>query len=510
MAPSPSNLRELIEQRAAAAPDGVFLIAPEDGRSLTFRRLRRKSLALAALLADEGVSPGDRVALLLPNGIEAAAAFVGVMAAGCVVTPLSLLAQPAQLAFILDHSDCQLALVAPEFLLIFKQAAAQLDRPIALRVVDPDGAAEEGAGETWPWPAPDADDIALLLYTSGTTGRPKGVRLSHRNVLAGADFVSRAHGLGPADRVLAVLPLYHINAQIVTVLAPLLHGGGAVMPRTFSATRFWSQAAEQGCTWLNVVPTIIAYLLNGDDPEKLDLSRVTFCRSASAPLSPDLHPAFERRFGIHIIETMGLTETAAPVFSNPLDPARRKIGSPGQPFGNEARVADLASGLPSPPGAVGEIQIRGPNVMRGYHKDPTATEAALTPDGFLRTGDLGFRDAEDFFFVTGRLKELIIKGGENIAPREIDEALLKHPAVLEASAFGAPDPFYGQEIEAGVVLKPGYAVGEVELRAFCAREIGRFKTPRAIKFLTALPKGPSGKVQRLRLLDDGQRDRSKP
>jgi long-chain acyl-CoA synthetase len=198
------------------------------------------------------------------------------------------------------------------------------------------------------------------------------------------------------------------------------------------------------------------------------------------------------------------------VFSNPLDPARRKIGSPGQPFGNEARVADLASGLPSPPGAVGEIQIRGPNVMRGYHKDPTATEAALTPDGFLRTGDLGFRDAEDFFFVTGRLKELIIKGGENIAPREIDEALLKHPAVLEASAFGAPDPFYGQEIEAGVVLKPGYAVGEVELRAFCAREIGRFKTPRAIKFLTALPKGPSGKVQRLRLLDDGQRDRSKP
>jgi long-chain acyl-CoA synthetase len=162
-----------------------------------------------------------------------------------------------------------------------------------------------------------------------------------------------------------------------------------------------------------------------------------------------------------------------------------------------------------PTGAIGEIQIRGPNVMCGYHKDPQATAAALTPDGFLRTGDLGFRDAEDFYFVTGRLKELIIKGGENIAPREIDEALLKHPAVLEAAAFGAPDPFYGQELEAGVVLKPGCTVGEAELRAFCASELGRFKTPRAIQFLTALPKGPSGKVQRRRLLDD-RPQRSEP
>ncbi|MCW2318418.1 long-chain acyl-CoA synthetase [Rhodoblastus acidophilus] len=495
------TVRDLVERRADETPERVFLIGPEDGRAVTFARLRGAARAMAALLASKGVKPGESVALLLPNGVAAAAAFVAVMAAGCVATPLSLLSQPAQLAYILDHSDCRLALVAPEFLDLYAQAASRLGRPVPAQILDPGAAPDAGDSDDWPWPAPRADDLALLMYTSGTTGRPKGAMLSHANVLAGADFVSRAHALDAEDRVLAVLPLYHINAQIVTVLAPLWHGGSVVMPRAFSASNFWRQAAEFDCTWLNVVPTIIAYLLNGEAPENLDLSRVKFCRSASAPLSPDHHRAFEKRFGIGVIETMGLTETAAPAFANPLDPALRKIGSPGRAFGNEARVADVVSGLPVPSGAIGEIQIRGPNVARGYHKDAQATGAAFTPDGFFRTGDLGYRDAEDFYFVTGRIKELIIKGGENISPREIDEALLKHPAVLEAAAVGAPDPFYGQEIEAAVVLKPGSFADESELKAFCAEKIGRFKTPRAIKFLTALPKGPSGKPQRLRLLD---------
>jgi long-chain acyl-CoA synthetase len=492
------TVRDLVERRAAETPECVYLIAPADGRTRTFAQLRQDAQALAARLAAAGVKPGDSVALLIPNGIAAATAFVGVMAAGCVATPLSLLSQPGQLAHILDHSDCRVALVAPEFSRIFAQAQALASRPVLALDLD---APPQAAVANWPWPAPGAEDIALLMYTSGTTGRPKGAMLSHKNVLAGADFVSRAHVLGAEDRVLAVLPLYHINAQIVTVLAPLSHGGGAVMPRAFSAKKFWAQAAEFRCTWLNVAPTIIAYLLNGDDPENLDLSSVKFCRSASAPLSPDHHRAFESRFNIGVLETMGLTETAAPVFANPLDPTARKIGSPGKPFGNEARVAELVSGQPTAPGAIGEIQIRGPNVMRGYHKDAQATQAAFTPDGFFRTGDLGYHDTDDFYFVTGRLKELIIKGGENIAPREIDEALLKHPAVLEAAAVGAPDPFYGQEIEAGVVLKPGFSADEAELRDFCAQQIGRFKTPRAIKILTALPKGPSGKPQRLRLLE---------
>ncbi|MBK1681401.1 AMP-binding protein [Rhodocyclus tenuis] len=502
------TVRTLLERRAAESPDAVYLIAPETGRQLSFSGLAQAAATVDALLQAHGVATGERVALMLPNGLQAVSLFVGVMAAGRVVTPLSLLAQPAQLAWVIEHSGCRLIFAGSEQAAAAQAALALSGSAAELVVVDPDsevappGAAADAPRQ--PSAAPAAGDDALLMYTSGTTGRPKGVVLTHANVCAGARFVSEAHALGASDRVLAVLPLYHINAQIVTVLATLEHGGSLLMPRRFSASAFWSLAADYRCTWLNVVPTMIAYLLDGTEPRAsgLDLTRLRFCRSASAPLSPEHHRAFEARFGIGIIETMGLTETAAPVFSNPLAPARRKIGSPGQAFGNEARVVDPASGEVLPDGAAGEIQIRGANVMRGYFRAPEETARAISSDGWLRTGDLGYRDGDGFYFITGRLKELIIKGGENIAPREIDEALLKHPAVLEAAAFGVADAAYGQEIEAGVVLKPGLASDEAELRAFCQRELGRFKTPRAIRILSELPKGPSGKVQRLRLQED--------
>jgi long-chain acyl-CoA synthetase len=495
MADSVSSLRQLIEQRAEDSPGKVYLLDPDSQRELSFAALRCRAVALSALLAQHGLGPGDRVALLMPNGLDATALFLGVMAAGGVVTPLSLLAQPQQLAFMLDHSDCRLVFVAAAHLKLLHQALALISGAVDVEVIDQDWPED---AKDWALPAPAQGDDALLMYTSGTTGRPKGVRLSHGNLLAGAAFVSQAHGLGPDDRVLAVLPLYHINAQVVTVLAPLFHGGSLVMPQRFSTSQFWPLAERYHCTWLNLVPTMIAYLLEGSGTASV---AARFCRSASAPLAPAHHRAFEARFGIGIIETMGLTETAAPVFTNPLEPGLRKIGSPGQAFGNQARVADPQDGRILPIGATGEIQILGANVMAGYHKDPEATAEAFTPDGWLRTGDLGTQDGDGFFFITGRIKELIIKGGENIAPREIDEALLKHPAVLEAAAFAVPDALYGQDIEAAVVLKPGQTVSEAELRAFCEQPLGRFKTPRAIKILAELPKGPSGKVQRLRLLD---------
>jgi acyl-CoA synthetase (AMP-forming)/AMP-acid ligase II len=258
---------------------------------------------------------------------------------------------------------------------------------------------------------------------------------------------------------------------------------------------------RHGCTWINCVPTIIAYLVNGSDPQEqgLDIRRVRFCRSASAPLPPSQHRAFEQKFGIGVIETMGLTETAAPCFTNPLNPAKRKIGSPGQAFGNEARIVD-ADGVTLPPGETGEILVRGPNVMKGYYKDAEETAKVLSSNGWLHTGDLGHMDEDGFVFVTGRIKELIIKGGENIAPREIDEALLRHPAILEAAAVGIPDESYGQEIMACIVIKPGARCTEDELRAFCRKELGVYKSPKIFRFVEELPKGPSGKVQRLKLV----------
>jgi len=499
------TIRELADQQAAARPGRAWVIAPETGRELSFGGLREASLRLAAFLAAHGIACGERVALYMPNGLQTARLFIGVMYAGRVVTPLNLLAQASQLEYVLAHSDARLVFVAPGERERLAAAAARAGRAIELITVDPDWAefiAEAPAAHAGLAPV-GAGDAALMMYTSGTTGLPKGVVLTHANVLAGGRFVSQAHALGEADRVLAVLPLYHINGQIVTAVAPLVHGGSLVMPRRFSASEFWPLACKHACTWINVVPTMITYLLAGPDPRAAgqDLSAIRFCRSASAPLPPEHHRAFEDKFGIGVIETMGLTETAAPAFTNPLAREKRKIGSPGQAYGNEAKVVDPHSGRELPDGQPGEILVRGANVMKEYYKSPEATAKALEPDGWLHTGDLGLRDADGFFFITGRLKELIIKGGENIAPREIDEALYRHPAVLEAAAVGIPDAQYGQEILAAVVLKPGATLSEAELRSFCHAELGRYKTPKVIRFVAELPKGPSGKVQRLKLLE---------
>jgi long-chain acyl-CoA synthetase len=303
------------------------------------------------------------------------------------------------------------------------------------------------------------------------------------------------------DRVLSSLPLYHVNGQCIGTISPLCSGGSIVLPRRFSASRWWQWVADYRPTWLNLVPTIIAYLLNGPPvtPEQAAASRgIRFARSASAPLPPEQHRAFEERFGISVLEAMGLTECASVAFANPLAPRARRLGSPGLPLGVEARVVGI-DGRVLGVGQDGEIELRGANVMRGYFDDAPATESALRPGGWLATGDLGHRDADGFYFITGRLKELIIKGGENIAPREIDEALLRHPAVLEAAAVGIPDADYGQDILACVVLKPDARCPVEDLHAHCLRELGRFKAPKSIRIIDELPKGPSGKVQRLQL-----------
>ncbi len=385
---------------------------------------------------------------------------------------------------------------------------ASMPRTIEVVVVDadrppapPDARNDApGAAST---PAPDRippDSLALLMYTSGTTGKPKGVMLTQANLAASAQAISCEHALAARDRVLAVLPLYHINAFAVTMLAPLSHGGSLVMPPRFSAAAFWQQAIEHRCTWINVVPTIISYLLEGESPPPEALREIQFCRSASAALPPEHHRAFEQKFGIGIVETMGLTETVAPSFSNPMQAGARRIGSVGRASGCEARVAD-ATGRSLPDGETGEILLRGPQVMKGYYKDEAATRASFHADGWLRTGDLGHRDRDGFFFVTGRIKELIIKGGENIAPREIDEALLAHPAVLDAASVGIPDRHYGQDIMVCIVLREGQACSEDDLRDFCLQALGRYKSPRIIRFVSELPRGPSGKVQRLKLLE---------
>jgi long-chain acyl-CoA synthetase len=497
------TIRARVDHQAQQRPDATYLVAPETGLTMSFGELRDASRRLAAYLESEGIRPGAKVALLMHNGYQTCRLLIGAMYGGYCVTPLNLLAQPMQLSYVLEHSDAEIVFVAPDQVERLRQASAGMARPPRTVVCEVDAAeflppAGSGALSA----PPGEEDPALMMYTSGTTGKPKGAVLAQRAVVSGGAFVSAAHELGPADRVMAVLPLYHINAQVVTATSPLIHGGSLVLPHRFSASSFWQTAIGQGCTWVNLVPTMIAYLLNGPDLATLglDASAIRFCRSASAPLPPAQHLAFENKFGVGIIETMGLTETAAPCFSNPLAPEWRKVGSPGRAWGNEARIVG-SDGTVLPAGEVGEIMVRGDNVMSCYYKDPVETGRTLEPDGWLHTGDLGYLDGDGFAFVTGRIKELIIKGGENIAPREIDEALIKHPALLEAAAVGIPDPNYGQEIMACVVLRPDHSCSAEELRAHCAAELGSYKTPKQFRFVTELPKGPSGKVQRLKLLD---------
>ena len=497
------TIRHYVDRRASEHPDKVFMIAPEPGLTLTYGQLKEESVLLGKHLLKKGLKKGEKISFMLGNGYQMTKLFLGTMYGGFVIAPLNLTAQPAQLEYVLDHSDTKLVFFSQDQKERLETAAKAVKRDIELIQIDNDAEsifpkAQDLTGSSLP--EVTEEDDALLLYTSGTTGLPKGVILSHKNMASGGLYTAMAHELKPEDRALCSLPLYHINGEVVTAVTPLVSGGSVVMPHRFSTSDFWELISEYRCTWFSVVPTIISYLVSSTETQGKDyrLEQVRFGRSASSALPPDLHKAFEAKFSISIVETMGLTETAAPVFSNPIDPAKRKYGSPGQAVGNQAKIIDK-NGNDAPRCTQGEIMIRGDNVMKGYYKAPDLTAKAVEPDGWLHTGDLGYMDEDGFVFVTGRLKELIIKGGENIAPREIDEACYKHSAILQAAAVGIPDDRYGEEIMLCCTLKPGHSLTEDELRIHCEVHLGKFKTPKVIKFMDDLPKGPSGKIQRLKL-----------
>jgi acyl-CoA synthetase (AMP-forming)/AMP-acid ligase II len=496
------TFRDAIAANAARDPDAPFVLAPEADAALSFEQLARACAGFAATLEDMGYAPGDVVAFMLPNGLSALTVFLGAMAGGYVVAPFNLLAQDAHLDFVLDHARPRVVFSSAEFAGRLRGACARVGAQTHIVEVGVDGLAL-GRGAPRATADVTGDTPAMLMYTSGTTGLPKGVLLTHASMLCAGAAVAEHQGLRASDRVLSSLPLYHINGQCIATASSLVAGGSIVMPHRFSASQWWPLVERYRPTWLNVVPTIIAYLLNGPDPtpaQREALANVRYARSASAPLSPDQQRAFESRFGIPVIEAMGLTESASVAFCNPMNPAARKVGSPGLPLAVTARVVSH-DGATLPTGEVGQIEIKGPSVMREYFRSPELTAQTLSKDGWLATGDLGYRDNDGFYFITGRTKELIIKGGENIAPREIDEALLRHPAVLEAVAVGVPDREYGQDIAAFVVLKPGTVLSSDELVAHCLRELGRYKTPRYVRFVPDLPKGPSGKVQRMKLAE---------
>lgn len=485
--PPEGTVRDWLAKRAKIG--GVAFVFPEDGTEIDWANLEAEATGLARYLTAKGVEKGESVAIVSPNCRDGLVALYGVLIGGFRATMINLAAGKSAISYALEHSAARFAFVHPSCSDLFDAANPTGVQPIeagkelaaVLRVIEP-------------------SDHALLMYTSGTTGRPKGVLHSHASLLAGGWTTAIAHELGELDRGFCILPIYHINGLCVTVMGSLVSGGSLSVVSRFSASRFWSQASKSGVTWFSAVPTIISHLLHGDeDPDESCRNILRFGRSASSALAVETQKAFEKRFSVPIIETMGLTETSAQILSNPLPPDIRKIGSPGIGFGCDVEIQD-ARGQRVNDGSEGEIVVRGPNVMLGYLNDREATEAAFR-NGWLRTGDLARMDENGYIFVTGRLKELIIKGGENIAPREVDEALYTHPDVIEAAAFARKCERYGETVEAAVRVRHGSAVDSDTLIDLCRERLGGFKSPDVVHFLAELPKGPSGKIQRLKLAD---------
>ncbi|MEM7562384.1 MAG: AMP-binding protein [Pseudomonadota bacterium] len=509
------TVKDIIDDRAREHPDRVFLHAAETGETLTYAQLQEQSRQLELFFDQTGVKPGETVGFLMDNGLYTTCLFLGVMYSGRIVLPLNAVAGPDQIDYVIDHSGLKVLFCASSYEEKFHS------------VLDTEGSryhlictSEDSGFKRLDSPASDTinagknsiveDDVALLIYTSGTTGRPKGVLLSHKNVIAGGRNTVAAHQLTETDRGLCVLPLYHINAEMVSVMAPLVSGGCVVMSRKLSISNFWTWILDYQCSWFSAVPTIFAYLIEQrqrDDEASesaIDFPRIArqvrFGRSASAALSPATHQVFEELFQLPIIETMGISECAAQILSNPMQKPEDVYGSPGLPVGNEVRIVDTEHN-PVADHIIGELAVRGDNVMQGYLKNPEATREALDDNGWFYTGDLGYRDKDGYYFVTGRSKELIIRGGENIAPREIDDVLYRHPGILEAAAFGIPHSLYGQEVTACVSLKPDVACTEEVLLNHCRQMLGEVKSPKRIYIIDELPKGPSGKIQRLKLAE---------
>lgn len=499
------NIREAIDSMAQAKPETAFLISPETGTAVTFQELRQQSILLFSMLHGAGLKNGDKIAFLMDNGLLTVRLFLGTIYGGYVAVPLNVRAGVVQLSYMLDHCDAKVVFVADEYTTLLSEALGSVRRDIRVIYANVDGSLPvfESAAESQTPPDPTPDDLAMLMYSSGSTGKPKAAIHTHRSILAHGRNSIDAHQLSASDRSLLVLPLYHINAECVTLIPTLLSGGSVVVAHRFLVGRFWDWIDDFHITWSALVPTIISELVDWDDPAKdrrqAAFQRIRFFRSSSAPLSPTLHRQFLEKFNLPLLQAMGSTE-GGNVFSNPLPPGKNKIGSPGLAWGFETRVIDRA-GADVPSGESGEVLLRGTGLMQGYYKDPEGTAAVLDGDGWLHTGDLARQDEDGYFFVVGRSKELIIKGGVNIAPRQIDEVLESHPAVLEAAVVGVPDRYFGEDAVAFVVLRSGPAADERELLAYCESRLGHFKTPSRIHFLKELPKGPSGKVQRLRLLD---------
>jgi oxalate---CoA ligase len=494
------TLYGLLARGAASAP---AIGAP--GRTwLSHDGLRALAARTVATLNGFGIGRGDRVALVLPNGPEMAAAF---LAMGCGVTaaPLNPSYKADEFDFYLSDLNAHALAIAEGMDSPARAVAASRGIPI-VEVVPGEAAGEFSLRPQAPLSGTprlagmaEAEDIALVLHTSGTTSRPKIVPLRHINVTASAYHVGAALALSGEDVCLNIMPLFHIHGLIAATLASVAAGGAVCCTSGFNAFRFFGWLDEVRPTWVTAVPTMHQALLPYAERNKdiIAKGRLRLLRSSSASLPPQVMTALEAAFGVPVLESYGMTEAAHQMASNPLPPSPRHPGSVGVAAGPEVAIMDEAGGL-LPAGAPGEVVIRGRNVTAGYEANPEANSKAFT-DGWFRTGDEGWLDEAGYLRLTGRLKEIINRGGEKVSPLEVDAVLMDHPAVRQVVTFAMPHAKLGEEVAAAVVLREGQALDEAGLREFAATRLAAYKVPRRVVFLDEIPKGATGKLQRIGL-----------
>jgi len=473
------------------APDAPALVSAEDGAAVTFAELRERVTALAGAVSSLGVARGDTVCLALPNGTELIELILALGCAGVAAAPLNPAYTADEFAFYLGDLGPRLLLLPERELAAARSAAGDSVR--TLDVASEQGrTVVRGAGGPGAFERGQADDVAILLHTSGTTSRPKQVPLLQRNLVASARSMARHYQLSAEDVSYVAMPLFHIHGLAGSTFAALVAGGSVVVPRRLAPGRFWQHLGEHGVTWVSAGPTIHHMLL-----ERAEVpvgSRLRFTRSCSSALSPELMARSEEIYGVPMLEAYGMTEASHEMAANPLPPGARRPGTVGVPTGAQIRIVDSAW-HELPDGVAGEVTVSGPGLTPGYLGNPAANADSFR-NGWFRTGDQGVF-ADGYLRLVGRIKELIIRGGENISPGEVEEVLLAHPAVKDAAVFGLPDEKYGEVVAAAVSL--GGEADEAELIAHCRTRLTPVKVPSIIHVLDEVPRTPTGKLQRRRV-----------
>ena len=495
MSSDPKSIPELLKLRVSAAPDKLFLCSETDKRRFTYSEFRAAVARTAQLLTAHGVGKGDVVSLLLPNSVEYVIAYFACWQLGALAGPINSLLKSQEIAYVISNSEARALLVNSEFRSLIESIRDQVPTLKAVITFDDEAAATcEQSSDAPPLTEIDRDHEAIIIYTSGTTGKPKGCLLTHGNVIANAHQITNWLGFTENDRLLTIMPLFHMNAVSVTTMSALYAGGSSVVSLKFSASRFWQIVSEYEITSFGSVATMLSMLLStypDGVPAGLKTDQLRFAMCGSAPVPAEVMRRFEETFNCLVVEGYGLSESTCRSTFNPPD-RRRRPGSCGLPIGNEMRVVDEED-RDVPDGELGEIVLRGENILKGYYKNDAANAAAFR-NGWFHTGDIGYRDADGFYFIVDRKSDMIIRGGENIYPREIDEVLYQHPEIAAAAAVGVPDDLYGEEVAAVVVLKSGAKISEQEVIDYCKARLADYKCPKTVHFVADIPKGPTGKL----------------